>query len=240
VDGEIECVGGADPLDEICNCEDDDCDGEVDEDVVCPDGGQCSDCECQLPCSFEEFELECPPGKECIDGFCAPGRCEGVECPEEEVCREGVCVDLCEGVDCGEGYFCRLGRCVEDNCYGTGCPAGEICLEEEALTTRASMSATPSSAAPGTVPSAAAWSARGSALSRRRVRRRPVCGRGLRAATSVATATAWKTPATTSAAGRVACVDGTAPTTRVPIVRRGRSARATGVRARDAPPRTTR
>ncbi|MBI2898169.1 MAG: DUF4114 domain-containing protein [Deltaproteobacteria bacterium] len=131
VDGEVECVGGADAREETCNCLDDDCDGEVDEDAesLCPEGARCIGCGCALPCSNQEFELECPPGKECSEGFCVAGRCADVECDEGEVCRLGECIDLCGGVSCREGFACSLGRCIEDNCYGRGCPAGEICLE---------------------------------------------------------------------------------------------------------------
>ncbi len=136
--GELRCIGARGGRPEVCNCEDDDCDGLVDEggDALCGEGA-CVDCRCLTPCG--EGEFDCPPGTRCdtslarpdegVRGYCMPGRCEGVDCPEGEVCdpATGTCVDRCDEVNCPEGMVCRLGRCLEDNCYGLGCQSGERC-----------------------------------------------------------------------------------------------------------------
>src|SRR5690606_22798515 len=54
------------PGTEVCNGQDDDCDGEVDEDT-CPDG-ECIDGACRYRCRSGEFP--CPPGEVCRNGFC--------------------------------------------------------------------------------------------------------------------------------------------------------------------------
>ena len=139
VAGELLCRGASSPTPEICNCEDDDCDGEIDEegDGLCPGDGACVECTCLTPCADDEFP--CPPGRECdrtlampdagIVGYCRAGMCAGVECAETEVCEPltGQCEDVCGDVSCDTGAVCVRGICVEDSCYGQGCPAGEQC-----------------------------------------------------------------------------------------------------------------
>jgi len=139
VAGELTCLGAASSTREVCNCQDDDCDGEVDEDDggdLCP-GGVCLDCTCVSPCDPGEFR--CPAGRFCdeslarpeenVIGLCVPGQCEGVECSEREICdpRTGSCEDVCATRTCGDGFTCIRGSCIEDNCYGRGCPFGERC-----------------------------------------------------------------------------------------------------------------
>ena len=133
--GVLECRGSTSPTPEICNCEDDDCDGLIDEDGdgLCPGDGACVDCACLTPCNDDEFP--CPPGRSCdrtladpdrgIVGYCVPGMCAGVMCSDEEVCdpTNGECRNLCTGVTCASGFACVRGGCVEDNCYGRGSQA---------------------------------------------------------------------------------------------------------------------
>ena len=138
VAGELSCRGASSPTREVCNCEDDDCDGEIDEGDLCP-GGRCLDCTCVSPCGSEEFP--CPPGRVCdrsfadpeagITGLCVPGLCADVTCTDGEVCdpATGMCRDLCMDLTCATGRVCVRGRCVEDNCYGRGCPPGERCRD---------------------------------------------------------------------------------------------------------------
>ncbi|MBX3250997.1 MAG: hypothetical protein KF901_27720, partial [Myxococcales bacterium] len=146
------CVGEVPANRETCDCEDNDCDDEIDEDVVCPDGSACVQCGCSLPCVDSEFGPSCPSSRTpFVDDegacWCVTPRCEAGACAEESVtrgdatlcgpgadapdcvCRNNECTFPCDGVTCAEGLVCRpsTGRCVEDSCRGLGCPAGELC-----------------------------------------------------------------------------------------------------------------
>lgn len=140
ISGALSCLGSTGLTQEICNCEDDDCDGNIDEDTsssICP-GGACVGCECVSPCATGEFE--CPPGQICdraladpereVAGYCVAGKCDGVTCTDQEVCDPltGACNGLCDNVACRDGFLCVRGACVEDSCYGLGCPSGERCV----------------------------------------------------------------------------------------------------------------
>ncbi len=142
IDGALVCRGSTSGSREVCNCLDDDCDGRIDEEStgsLCP-GGLClaSECQCVDPCGVTEFS-ECPPGQVCdeslgdpsmnIRGYCVLGMCAGVNCMGNELCNPltGLCEDPCEGVTCGTGLTCLHGACVRNDCYGLGCPTGQIC-----------------------------------------------------------------------------------------------------------------
>jgi len=122
-----ECLGSLGPSDEVCDCFDNDCDGEVDEGDLCGGGSSCVRCECALPCSFGE----CPKGQSCIEGFCVPRDCTGVTCGAGEVCEWGECVPTCQGIDCPAGLRCEAGECVFDDCRTDGCPAGQKCANAQ-------------------------------------------------------------------------------------------------------------
>jgi len=49
--GKLQCTGVVLPGTEVCNCLDDDCNGQVDEGDLCS-GGVCVDCHCSLPVPY--------------------------------------------------------------------------------------------------------------------------------------------------------------------------------------------
>ena len=154
--GREACVGSTSPGTEICDCDDNDCDGTVDEEPatgsLCPSGSSCVECACSLPCTATEFGFQCPTGRtqfmrgaEC---FCVAPRCEATACAGQTVerdgspvcapsvdgvpicaCRNNACTFPCEGVSCTGGTVCdpNTGACVEDSCRTLGCMTGEYC-----------------------------------------------------------------------------------------------------------------
>ena len=141
--GALVCQGATTTSREICNCLDDDCDGNIDEEAdgaLCP-GGACiaSECTCREACMDSEFP--CPIGTLCdtslaeppdVVGYCVEGPCNGVVCSsDEEVCDPdtGLCANLCDDITCTPGFVCVRGGCTEDNCFGRGCPTpGDRCV----------------------------------------------------------------------------------------------------------------
>ena len=128
VAGELVCVGATDPRTETCNGVDDDCDGVADEMAECPGATLCVEGSCRRPCADSEFP--CGSGFECVSvpdsdaRVCVPTPC--AVCTREQVCRDDVCVDRCEGVSCDAPAVCRAGRCVD--CFELGCGSGEVCV----------------------------------------------------------------------------------------------------------------
>src|SRR5262249_36956248 len=120
---------------EVCDCLDNDCDAAVDEDPdLCGPGYECRDCDCVAPCGSDQ-EFPCPPGRECVDGFCVGDLCAGVRCPQGERCFHGECQDLCLGVECAAGLRCGGGVCRTDDCFGfpDDCQDDEACVAAECV-----------------------------------------------------------------------------------------------------------
>lgn len=139
-----------DPLPEVCNGVDDDCDGAIDEGVTNACGG-CGDLPGTLgsPCQV-------PGGDECAVGrwACAAGekvgmvcaldaaRSEGTPCARDmnpctrDVCHLGACAHpaVTDGVSCDDGDLCSEGdRCIAGQCEAGGtrsCDDGNSCTAE--------------------------------------------------------------------------------------------------------------
>ncbi|MBN8613703.1 MAG: hypothetical protein J0L92_24115 [Deltaproteobacteria bacterium] len=155
VDGADTCVGEVPAGTEVCDCEDNDCDGMVDESGtpgICPGESRCVECQCANACEISEFGPICPTGSVASmqpDGscFCTRDLCDDAACAAQTVivggetecgpgtdvptcvCRGNDCTYPCEGVVCPGALVCnpRSGRCVEDTCLALGCPTGQVC-----------------------------------------------------------------------------------------------------------------
>ncbi len=124
------CTPRFGPEQEECNNIDDDCDGLIDGDGLCPaEAPRCFEGECVANCGGGEFP--CPAGYVCDDAtsLCVVASCLGVVCGPEQVCKDGLgCVGGCEGVTCPTGQDCISGQCI-DLCQGQACPDGFVCTK---------------------------------------------------------------------------------------------------------------
>ncbi|NUP13315.1 MAG: DUF4114 domain-containing protein, partial [Polyangiaceae bacterium] len=123
--GVLTCVPTVQPGAEACDGFDNDCNDQIDEGPVCPDGEICDQGNCVPECDSGEFA--CPSGKVCSDeGYCIDADCVDVVCETGEKCVEGDCLGPCENVVCPFGQVCQLGVCL-DPCAPITCDAGQIC-----------------------------------------------------------------------------------------------------------------
>lgn len=136
------CVSGSemcvapDPIAEVCNNLDDDCDDETDEDFMfATDEMNCGSC--GVTCSGSR-DTCC--GSSCVDTRGNTEHCGGcgVACDEGDLCCNGACRSPAECAGCDGGCeadeICCSGVCVdpetdEDHCggCGMGCGAGQFC-----------------------------------------------------------------------------------------------------------------
>ncbi|MCA9601306.1 MAG: hypothetical protein KC417_04750, partial [Myxococcales bacterium] len=147
VGGDETCVGEKTPGRETCDCEDNDCDGDVDEKpdtgTLCPSGSSCVSCQCALPCQQLELGVACPEGKaaQTIGNkcYCVAANCTAKACAKETVdvegdtkcepgnpdlsncvCKNNACTFPCEGVVCPSGLVCNP-RDPEGRCEENNC-----------------------------------------------------------------------------------------------------------------------
>jgi uncharacterized protein (TIGR03382 family) len=147
MNGGYVCVGeGIEP--ELCNCEDDNCNTEVDEGDICPGTSTCVhpnqggfDCQCAEACAAGEFP--CPIGRVCVEGFCLVDPCNGVTCvPNQDgdktECVGGECVRSCDLLtNCPTGFVCYgpTGTCEPDDCttFPERCTGDQLCVGGECV-----------------------------------------------------------------------------------------------------------
>jgi MYXO-CTERM domain-containing protein len=146
------CVGGVAPQTEVCDCEDNDCDGETDEDPQAGEPALCSDdkacvvyqngCQCAAPCGGGEYP--CPTGGfvcEAVNyssnGESAGARCviNGCgDCSTKTVTGSGGVVECApEGTVLDGGAkppvcVCKGNACHKP-CFGVTCTAPQVCTD---------------------------------------------------------------------------------------------------------------
>ena len=146
LNGHTVCSGEKGPTLETCDCQDNDCDGKIDEtsssEPICPGSAECVMCQCALPCApSAEFTAQCPQGKAAIvDGdkcFCVGEVCKQVDCQKQTIkvkdevqcqpdsdlvgtclCKNNECTFRCAGVTCNNDLICDPtdGRCKQKSC----------------------------------------------------------------------------------------------------------------------------
>ncbi|MBK8251136.1 MAG: hypothetical protein IPK82_00505 [Polyangiaceae bacterium] len=145
VNGVVVCQGSTPIEPETCDCEDNDCDGVVDNGMnLCSTGKDCVQsalgCQCAEPCG--NGEIQCPGGQECVDGtvngqpgkYCFPNPCPE-DCAGKAVTDPGTGQVECApsgtpaGADCIAPPVCvckGLPGCHEP-CFGVTCDSGLVC-----------------------------------------------------------------------------------------------------------------
>ncbi len=151
-EGKVLCTA-RDPIPEICDGLDNDCDGSIDEDLTAP-GPECvppglpANAAIAGECRAGVFA--CAKGADGLWGWqCREGRgpqvevcdgkdnnCDGViddmaECPVGFQCIEGECARRCSAgeIACTPDRVCKEGFCLRNACANVRCPQGSACDE---------------------------------------------------------------------------------------------------------------
>jgi hypothetical protein len=157
LNGQFACLGGQGPQPESCDCEDNNCDGTVDNPnpgnnpPLCGAGKDCVKssigCQCATPCDLTK-EFPCPGGQICQD---VTTSMNGM--PAGKYCIADPCGGDCKGTtvkDAGNKIVCApVGTpadpttCItppvcackgqsgcKDPCFGVTCNAGSVCAEQ--------------------------------------------------------------------------------------------------------------
>ena len=90
------------PMADTCDGQDNECDGATDEGILCDDGNECTQDECQGEDGCENAVLS---GTACFDGDL---------CTEQDHCASGTCVGL--PMACDDGEICTVDTCVAGEC----------------------------------------------------------------------------------------------------------------------------
>jgi hypothetical protein len=135
--GQVVCEGEVAPSIEVCDFQDNDCNGRRDDNAPCPAGYECRGGSCITRCGVGEFP--CPGGYFCNrDSFCEPSpRCTPACGPGFRCLAAGggvfACVSNCSGVTCRPYEICNPvnnGNCEDNSCRTKPekqCPDGEYC-----------------------------------------------------------------------------------------------------------------
>lgn len=126
------CWPACTPQTEVCNGQDDNCNGLVDDGPTCPSGQKCLEGYCTVspkPCTSE---ADCTSGQSCNNGVCNPVLCtEDSHCSGWQRCLNGFCTAKACGTnpDCGAGISCLNGLCSLTPCSTeTDCGANQTCV----------------------------------------------------------------------------------------------------------------
>lgn len=142
------CLGGKVPA-ETCNGKDDNCDGNIDENLTRPCTTKCgkgtqnciqgdwSTCTAPQPsneiCDGRDNDCDgqvdngAPCSGKCVGGVCYR-KCTQ-ECPQGFVCANGICVEKTCQPACKSDQTCLYGYCVPKDCRKQGgkCASGQVC-----------------------------------------------------------------------------------------------------------------